>query len=217
MFLPIPFFWALNEQTGTAALFMARKMDGYVGFYTILPDQFGFIDSIVYLALIPVFQYVVYPPLTRCGLLRGSLRKITAAGVFMALSFVIYGCLSLVLEATYPVLPNVGEGQIRIYNTLPCHVYVSAEELNDSGSVFIAQGSYFKKTDLRVNGSLSIPYSIVSSCSNTSSYFEVNERETVGYYFNASNEEAVSFVDNIEKHSRGYPFVRQVFTLHLFR
>lgn len=206
MFLPIPLYWALNEQVGTTALFMARRMDGYIGFYTILPEQISFIDSIIYLALIPVFQYAVYPPLTRCGLLRTPLRKITAAGVFMSSSFVIYGCISLLLEATYPVLPSSGEAQIRIYNTLPCDIKITS--VNSTSEISIARGDYYKNTELKVEGNGTILYKIRSSCRNASGEFRIYEGATVGYFFKELSEEAVFFEDTIEKNSKGYPLVR---------
>lgn len=203
MFLPIPVYWALTEQTGTTALFMARRMDGNIGFYTILPEQISFLDSIIYLALIPIFQYLIYPPLTRCGLLKTALRKITAAGIFMALSFIIYGCVSLLLETTYPVLPSTGEAQIRIYNTLPCDIRV---QLNSSSTeVSVARGSYYKNVDLKVNGNGSFPYLISSSCKNVSGEFKIYETTTIGYFF---NEDPTMFEDAIEKHSKGYPLLR---------
>lgn len=205
MFLPIPVYWALSEQTGTTALFMARRMDGNIGFYTILPDQISFVDSIIYLALIPFLQYVLYPPLIRCGLLRTALRKITVAGIFMALSFVIYGCFSLLLETTYPVLPADGEAQIRIYNTLPCDIEVSSALLNSSSEIAISQGSFYKNVNLKVNGNATLPYTISSACKNLSSEFQVQEKVAVGYFF---NEEPTFFEDDIQKNSKGYPVIR---------
>lgn len=212
MFLPVPVYWALSEQTGTTALFMARKMDGNVGFYTILPDQIGFVDSILYLALIPIFQYFIYPPLARCGLLKTALRKIVTGGVLMALSFAVYGCFSLLLETT--VLPGVGEAQIRIYNTLPCTIKLAAEKLNSTSEILIPQLSYYKNVELQANGNLTIPFTINSSCKNTTDgTFEIYESATVGYFFRAHPE---FFVDAIEKNSKGYPVVRTLVNLNDF-
>lgn len=205
MFLPIPVYWALSEQTGTTALFMARRMDGNIGFYTILPEQISFIDSVMYLAMIPIFQYFIYPPLTRCGLLKTALRKITAAGVLTALSFVIYGCCSLVLETTYPVLPASGEAQIRIYNTLPCTIKIN--------ETIIPQGDYYKNLDIKIDGNLTQPYTLTSSCKNITGNFEIFEATTVGYYF---TDESIFFVDDIEKNSKGYPSVRTLVNLNNF-
>lgn len=213
MFLPVPVYWALSEQTGTTALFMARKMDGNIGFYTILPDQIGFVDSVLYLALIPIFQYFIYPPLTRCGLLKTALRKIVSGGVLMALSFAIYGCFSLLLETTYPVLPAAGEAQIRIYNTLPCDIKLASEKLNTTNEILIPQGSYYKNVELQAIGNLTTSYTINSPCKNTSGTFEIFESATIGYYF---REQSVFFVDAIEKNSKGYPVVRTLVNLNDF-
>lgn len=39
LYIPLPVFWALYDQQGSAWTFQAKRMDGYIGFYTILPDQ----------------------------------------------------------------------------------------------------------------------------------------------------------------------------------
>lgn len=39
LYIPLPVFWALFDQQGSAWTFQAKRMDGYIGFYTILPDQ----------------------------------------------------------------------------------------------------------------------------------------------------------------------------------
>lgn len=39
IYIPIPIFWALYDQQGSGWTFQAVRMDGNIGFYTILPDQ----------------------------------------------------------------------------------------------------------------------------------------------------------------------------------
>lgn len=39
IYIPIPVFWALYDQQGSGWTFQAVRMDGNLGFYTILPDQ----------------------------------------------------------------------------------------------------------------------------------------------------------------------------------
>lgn len=205
MFLPMPVFWALVDQIGSGWIFQARRMDGYIGFYTILPDQTQFAHSLFYLSWVPISEYILYPAFNRCKILTTTLQKITFGGVVTALAFIISACLSLALEQTYPILPSAGNGQIRMYNTLPCDVSVSAKFLN-STDFNIAAGGYYRNVDLKLQGNTSFPYAVSSSCASFSGEFVVYEGISVGYFFNNSRE--VSFVENVAKHDKGLPKIR---------
>lgn len=39
IYIPLPIFWALYDQQGSGWTFQAVRMNGNIGFYTILPDQ----------------------------------------------------------------------------------------------------------------------------------------------------------------------------------
>lgn len=205
MFIPMPIFWALVDQVGSTWTFQARRMNGDIGFYTILPDQMQFANPLLYLTWIPVSEYILYPAFHRMKILRTTLQKITCGGVITALAFVCSGCVSLALEATYPVLPSAGNGQIRIYNTLPCSIDISTN-LVSSGSIFLASGDYYQNIDVELSGNKTFSYSLQSNCGNLSGNFEVYEENAVGYYFDGSG--AKFFEDDVSKHLKGLPQVR---------
>lgn len=72
-------------------------MDGNVGSFNIIPDQMGIINSLLILALVPLFESCIYPAFTKCGLLT-PLQRMGCGGLLAALAFVISGILELQLE-----------------------------------------------------------------------------------------------------------------------
>lgn len=205
MFLPMPIFWALVDQIGSTWTFQARRMNGDIGFYTILPDQIQFANSLLYLSWIPISEYFLYPLFHKMKIFSTTLQKITFGGVITALAFVCSACVFLVLEATYPVLPTAGNGQIRFYNTLACDVDITTDLVNSS-KIAVPRGDYYKNIDLELYGNKSFSYFIHSDCANFSGKFEVYEEKAVGYYFDGS--EIKFFEDDVSKHLKGLPQVR---------
>lgn len=199
-------FWALFDQQGTGWTFQARRMDGYIGFYTILPDQMQVINPLLILAFIPMFQYGIYPALNKCRFLTTPLQRMTAGGVLAAISFAISACISLALENTYPIEPSAGNAQLRIYNTWGCDVNVSAEQLNST--VFhIEKGGFYKNIDITLNGSVSYSYSIKSGCEvDKDGNFDLQESTASGYFLQSNS--LIKFEDDVSKASNGYSKVR---------
>lgn len=63
-------------------------MNGDLGFYTLLPDQMHTFGSILLLLFIPLFDYILYPLLSRIGLHR-PLQKIAMSGFLAAIAILI--------------------------------------------------------------------------------------------------------------------------------
>lgn len=80
LYLPIALFWALFFQQGSRWVFQAIRMNGDLGFYTFKPDQLAFINPLLVLILVPVFEYFVYPLLSKVGITT-ALEKVTLGGV----------------------------------------------------------------------------------------------------------------------------------------
>lgn len=60
LYIPLPIFWALYDQQGSGWTFQAVRMDGDIGFFTILPDQMQVVNPLLILAFIPLFTYGMY-------------------------------------------------------------------------------------------------------------------------------------------------------------
>ena len=79
-------------------------MDGSLGLMTIKPDQLQIVNPLLVLALVPVFESLIYPCFTKCGLLT-PLQRIASGGFLAGLAFVISGIVELNLEVMlFPTL-----------------------------------------------------------------------------------------------------------------
>lgn len=81
IFLFIPMFWALFDQTGSSWVFQAVDMDREILGITLLPSQVQAANPFLILILIPLFTYVIYPAVNSVWRLT-PLRKI-GAGLFV--------------------------------------------------------------------------------------------------------------------------------------
>ncbi|GFT40915.1 solute carrier family 15 member 2 [Nephila pilipes] len=122
IFLPVPLFWALFDQTGSSWTLQATKMDREVMGRHIKPDQMQVMNAFLIIVLIPVFDYVIYPLFGKCNLLKKPLQRIAVGGFLSALAFVFTGFIELNLESSYPVVPGPGLTELTIINNSPCDI-----------------------------------------------------------------------------------------------
>ena len=81
-------FWALFDQTGSAWVLQAQKMDRTLFGIELLPAQIQAANPLLVMALIPLFAYVIYPAINRFWLLT-ELRKISIGMFVTVLAFAI--------------------------------------------------------------------------------------------------------------------------------
>lgn len=94
IFLFIPMFWALFDQTGSSWVFQAVDMDRNLFGIEVLPSQVQAANPFLILILIPLFTYVIYPLVNSVWRLT-PLRKI-GSGLF--LTVVAFATASLIQE-----------------------------------------------------------------------------------------------------------------------
>lgn len=71
LYIPLPFFWALQDQQGSRWTFQATRMNGEVGgYFTIKPDQMQVINPLLIIIFIPLWDLFVYPALEKIGIKR---------------------------------------------------------------------------------------------------------------------------------------------------
>jgi len=133
IFVPLPVFWALFDQTGSRWTFQATRMNGSLGTGTIKPDQMQVVNPILVLIMLPLFDRVVYPVFNKFGMLKKPLQRMCAGGFLTAASFFISGFLELQMQKTYAKIPTMSESHLHLMNNLPCHVNIRIS--NDSGIV----------------------------------------------------------------------------------
>jgi POT family proton-dependent oligopeptide transporter len=86
-------FWSLYDQTGSAWVLQAEKMDRHLFGYEVSASQVQATNPILILAYIPLFSYVIYPLINRLFTLT-PLRKIGIGFFLTAAAF----CMSAVIE-----------------------------------------------------------------------------------------------------------------------
>ncbi|CAL8106830.1 unnamed protein product [Orchesella dallaii] len=107
LYVPLCFFWALYDQQSSRWTFQASRMKRELWGVTFEPEQFQVTNRLLILALIPVFQRVIYPVLGKCGLLKSQLSRIFWGGIFAALAFLMSGLLEIQLKGSLTENPNV--------------------------------------------------------------------------------------------------------------
>lgn len=99
VFIFIPVFWALWDQSQSEWVVQATKMDlNWLGI-TWQAEQISFVNAAFILAFIPLFSFGLYPMLEKMGIRVTPLRKIGAGFVLTALSFVIVAIIQGWIDA----------------------------------------------------------------------------------------------------------------------
>ncbi|XP_060535215.1 peptide transporter family 1-like isoform X2 [Cylas formicarius] len=207
LYLPLPIFWALYDQQGSAWTIQAVRMDGDIGFYTILPDQMQVVNPLLIIGFIPLFTYAVYPVLAKCRLVRSPLQKMCAGGFLAAVAFVVSALVAIALEKGYPTLPGAGEVQLRIYDTTRCR-YSFSTNIGLSSSIDM---NYYVNKSIPVSGDVNVdftfdPISVTETCPQRNLVVPMTEMNAYGLYINSKG--VASFTDMVEKSDDGYPKIR---------
>jgi POT family proton-dependent oligopeptide transporter len=95
VFAFIPVFWSLWDMNSAEWVLQSTQLDLNLGIFgwKILPSQIQTVNAVFLLAMIPLFNYVLYPFVTKLGLKLTSLRKIGFGLFVTAFSFVIIAFL----------------------------------------------------------------------------------------------------------------------------
>jgi POT family proton-dependent oligopeptide transporter len=98
VFASISAFWALYDQTGSSWVLQGQRMDRTIFGMVWEASQIQALNPIFIMLLIPVFSFVVYPALEKCGLRVTALRKIGMGMLFAGLSFVVMAGIEYLLN-----------------------------------------------------------------------------------------------------------------------
>jgi len=98
IYLFIAMFWALFDQSQSAWVLQATKMDLSFGKFQILPGQPQAFNPVLVLIMIPLFSYVVYPAINKVFRL-SPLRKISIGLFLAAASFIISAGIETSIQA----------------------------------------------------------------------------------------------------------------------
>ncbi|XP_032520880.2 peptide transporter family 1-like [Danaus plexippus] len=205
LFMALPMFWALLDQMGSRWTLQATKMDGRLGFITIKPDQLQVFSPICILIFIPLSQKYIYPFLTSRSLLTNPLHKLTLGGVLAALAFVLSGLVEIYIKTTYPVLPEPGFSQLRIYNGNPCSISIQNDQQNIMYT--IPSLSHFTNKQMNVKNTTEVRFRFDGSCIETKDeIFSLEDNMAISFFISGNNIER--FKENVDKSKSGLPIVR---------
>ncbi|KAL7030433.1 hypothetical protein ACKWTF_006657 [Chironomus riparius] len=213
LYIPLPIFWALFDQQGSRWTFQATRMDGDLGWFTIIPDQMQVINPVLILTFIPLFEFLLYPLLAQFGI-RRPLQKMTLGGILAGIAFLCSMFLETKLEATYPVLPMVGFSQFRMYNARNCEYNVATTLSGNASKFKIKSNSYFKYLFIPISGGFQdFSYNLTSQHKHCDSYQgtgKLNSGTANSFLItgNGSKAKIHEFEDNPDKSRNGKPVIR---------
>jgi dipeptide/tripeptide permease len=121
VFVPLPFFWSLFDQHASRWIFQAEMMDLQIGAVEVKPDQVPALDPILVLILVPIFDQVIYPLISRIRPLK-PLQRMAVGMVLTAAAFVVAGFLQLYID-------QQGEDKVHISFQLPQYVLLASGEI----------------------------------------------------------------------------------------
>ncbi|CAJ0594342.1 unnamed protein product [Cylicocyclus nassatus] len=132
IFGPLVFFWALFDQQGSTWVLQARRLDGRIGWISVLPEQINILNPLIVIIMVPIFEAFIYPA-ARKVLRVTPLRKMAVGGLLTAAAFIMAGLLQLEVNKTMESPPAPGRVYLqRIGNASNVH---SFQRLGDVATV----------------------------------------------------------------------------------
>ncbi|KAI1719190.1 POT family domain-containing protein [Ditylenchus destructor] len=147
MLLPTPLFWTLYDQQYSVWVLQALQMNGNIfgGRLLILPDQMQFVNPLLVLVFVVIFDAIIYPFLG-CFIKLTQLRKMSAGGLLLPLALVMSAMLQVRINGAVPELPNQNNAFVSVVNTFDsCTLNVS---------LFDVRGSVMSSISIPPNSSL---------------------------------------------------------------
>ncbi|XP_054431197.1 solute carrier family 15 member 2 [Pteronotus mesoamericanus] len=110
LYIPLPMFWALLEQQGSRWTLQATRMNRNLGFIVLQPDQMQVLNPLLVLIFIPLFDLVIYPLVSKCGINFSSLKKMAVGMILACLAFAVVAVVEIKINEMAP--PQAGPQEI---------------------------------------------------------------------------------------------------------
>lgn len=217
LYIPFPLFWALFDQQSSRWTFQATQMNGYISQqYSIKPDQVQVLNPVIVVFCVPLFNYVIYPMLEKVKI-NTPLRKMVLGMALCGIAFGLSGLVELRLEKTYPVLPQAGEAQLRIFNSQSCGFELHTD-LPSHKRIHLAPNSMWVEQYIGdVNTSKTIHYNATTAKGSTcepasfSGEFKLHSEDVKSLFLAATNK-FVEYEDSPERSTTTLPLNRILMT-----
>lgn len=125
LFIPLPVFWSLFDQQGSRWTLQATQMDGDLGGFVFLPDMIQVLNPLIVVALVPIFESLLYPCFDKLRIPNRPLQRMTAGMTFAATAFLLAGLLQIAIDKDLPPKLKTDESRYQIVNPSPCDVNVT--------------------------------------------------------------------------------------------
>ncbi|XP_025232730.1 solute carrier family 15 member 2 isoform X2 [Theropithecus gelada] len=145
LYIPLPMFWALLDQQGSRWTLQAIRMNGNLGFFVLQPDQMQVLNPLLVLIFIPLFDFVIYRLVSRCGINFSSLRKMAVGMILACLAFAVAAAVEIKINEMTPAQPGPQEVFLQVLNLADDEVKVTVVG-NENDSLLIESIKSFQKT-----------------------------------------------------------------------
>ncbi|XP_040417712.1 solute carrier family 15 member 2 isoform X3 [Cygnus olor] len=158
LFVPLPMFWALFDQQGSRWTLQATKMNADFGIYVLQPDQMQFLNPLLILVFIPIFDLGLYPLISMCKFNFTPIKKMATGMILAGMAFGLAAIVEVKINnpAEYSNLILNGEQQnlhfvLQHQGLSLTFNYTAKEKSVYSLIVFEAEGSLSSRliTDLK--------------------------------------------------------------------
>eukprot|EP01132_Coremiostelium_polycephalum_P004622 gene4622-5773_t len=102
VFVPLPFFWAVYDQTSTTWYDQSVEMNLRLGSVVLEPEQVGAVNPLLVLMLVPFFDFCVYRPLAKAKINFSPLRKMGTGMGLAVIAFLISMGIQLHIDNSPP-------------------------------------------------------------------------------------------------------------------
>ncbi|XP_050773007.1 solute carrier family 15 member 2 isoform X2 [Gopherus flavomarginatus] len=131
LFIPLPMFWALFDQQGSRWTLQATQMNADFGGVVFKPDQMQFLNPLLILIFIPIFDLGVYPLIDMCRFNFTPIRKMTTGMILAGLAFAAAAIVEIKINETSMPSPVPKESFIQVLNLAndSVHVKIQGQDL----------------------------------------------------------------------------------------
>lgn len=128
LFIPLPMFWALFDQQGSRWTLQATKMNADFGIYVLQPDQMQFLNPLLILVFIPIFDLGLYPLISMCKFNFTPIKKMATGMILAGMAFGLAAIVEVKINETDMPQLVPKESLIQVLNLAKNPVQVTIQD-----------------------------------------------------------------------------------------
>uniref|UniRef100_A0A3Q0R2D2 Solute carrier family 15 member 2 n=1 Tax=Amphilophus citrinellus TaxID=61819 RepID=A0A3Q0R2D2_AMPCI len=207
LYIPLPMFWALFDQQGSRWTLQATRMN--MAFVRVCLREVMMLNALLILIFVPIFDLIIYPLVTLCGIKITPLRKMATGMVFAALAF---GAATLVEVNVVKTVVNpapAGSSLLQVVNLAEGDVSLKAldADLSLESIQYLADPPQYEILPLS-NGQLKFQITFNGSTFQCSEDAQQHKAYSVIVYPDTDAISCKLVEDHIKKNEDGNPLLR---------